>query len=600
MRIRALLLLGVVAVKVCAAGPAPPAEPTNWTAALEKAVRSRDVAGAVRIMDLASARRPAGAEKAFARAFDSENAWIRRAALRATAAVRGPGAVELLVRALGDIDALVRLDACVLAGRLAAAEGRTRLADALLARLSDERHGVRAQAARALGLLRVESASYGLFAAVERDRDPVVRIAAVEALGRIGGRGAPPVVRGALERDDDGRVRAAAAVTLGALGPPGPPGPPEALERALTDPSARVRAAAAMGLALVGSDEAVGVLEKTLSGRDRDLRMEATRALGRIRSGRAREALRGALLHKQPDVRLEAARALGHLGDAASLGGLAKLARDPDPSVRAAAVEALGRLADPRAAAAIRGSFADRVAEVRARAAEAAARTGDPGSLPDLVALTQPKFSDGERVAAATALGFIGDGRVGGRLVAMLDDPSEPVKRAAAAALGRLGVRGEDLLARQERFEGAARVEFLGAIAVARIPAARALFERELGRKGLDDRARFACEVGLFLLGDGAKRAAVVAGARRARRGANSTLAMVALILARDREAEALLREALRSGDSAVRENAALALGMARPEWAAPLLHERTSDPHPGVRLRARVGLRWLALRRAR
>ncbi|MHC4199197.1 MAG: HEAT repeat domain-containing protein [Planctomycetota bacterium] len=595
MRRTTLLLLALLAANVAAAGPVPQEDQTKWTEALAKAVRSRDVPAAVRTIEIAAARRLPGAGEAFARAFGSGNAWIRRAALRGIVTGGGAGAAEFLMRALDDPDPLVRLDACVLAGRLPAAEGRTRLADALLGRLSDERHGVRSEAARALGLLRAEAASYSLSEAVRNDRDPTVRSAAVEALGRIGGRDATLTARSALERDEDGRVRANAALALGTLKPSFAV---EVIGRALGDTSGRVRAAAAAALAVVGSDDAVKVLVKTLSVPDPDLRREATRALGRTRGEGARGALRGALFHKERGVRIEAAQALGHLGDVASLEGLVKLVRDPDAGVRAAAVEALGRLADPRAAGAIRTSFTDRIPEVRARAAAAAGRVGDLGSLPNLVALTQPKFSDGERVAAAATLGFIGDGRVGAALVAMLDDRSEPVRRAAAAALGRLGVRGDDLLAREARFKGVARIEFLGALAVARVAGARALYEKELGRKNLDDQSRSACEAGLFLLGDGARRAAVVAAARGARGGANVLLAMIALILARDRDAETVLREALRSDDFRFRESAALALGTARPAWAAPLLRERTSDPHLGVRLRARVGLRWVGLRK--
>ena len=76
------------------------------------------------------------------------------------------------------------------------------------------------------------------------------------------------------------------------------------------------------------------------------------------------------------------------------------------------------------------------------------------------------------------------------------------------------------------------------------------------------------------------------------------TVAMIALILARDPQGEESVRAALRSRNPAMRESAAFALGVARPDWAGPLLREAVKDGHPGVALRARVGLRWIAARK--
>ncbi len=598
MRKSALLPLALLAANVSAAA----GEPADWTGALGRAVESGDVPRTVRMIDAAAAGRRPGAAKAFALAFDSENVWIRRAALRGIAVVGGGRLVEALVAALEDPGALVRLDACILAGLLGPAPpgtsdvppDRARLVEALVNTLSDDRRGVRAEAARALGRLGAASACADLSVTASRDRDRAVRAAAVEALGRTGGEDAPSAVREALEQDDD-RVRAAAARALGVLGGALAA---EALEPALKDVSRTVRRAAAGALALVGTDEAVGALTRALSLRDEDIRADAARALGGIGSVRAREALRAALRRHERELRRVAAQALGHLGDGAAVDGIMRLIRDSDPEVRAAAVEALGRIADPRSAAAVRISFTDTAAEVRARAAEAAGRLGDAASIPELVRITGEKFSEGERVAGAAALGFLGDERVAGLLVALLDDPSEALRRTAAAALGRLGLRGKELLARSDRFEGEARVEYLGALALVRTPRARALFERELARPSVGEPARFACEVGLYLLGDRSRRARVVKGALGERAGVNPTLAITALVLARDREAEAVARHCLGSRARRLRESAALALGVARPQWAGPLLRRAAADPHPGVRLRARVGLRWLALRK--
>jgi hypothetical protein len=192
-------------------------------------------------------------------------------------------------------------------------------------------------------------------------------------------------------------------------------------------------------------------------------------------------------------------------------------------------------------------------------------------------------------------------------LAELLGDPSEPVRRAAAAALGRLGVGGHDLLAYEASFAGDARVEFLGALAVTRLADAKPFFEKEIRRHPGGSPGRFACEVGLFLLGpaegepgeEGKRRRLVIEAALGRIEGANPTLALIALVLAGDPESEKIARAAIRARSSALRESVALALGAARPDWAGPLLREAAEDRDPRVALRARVGLTWLGLRGA-
>jgi len=610
--------------RACSAGEPERVDPTE---ALDRAIESGDVLAAFDAMEAvasaamadalrpegqtsAGASRAAGAEAALARAFESRSAWLRRAALRTLGAIGGERSTGILLRALEDRDALVRLDACGVAARGAfPAAGGPRILRALSARLFDERRGVRAEAARALGLLAerlareaktdapaLEEAAESLARAASRDADPATRAAAVEAVARFAGERAFDVASKALAEDDD-RVRESAvrALAISARGRA-----LAALERATKDDSGRVRVTAAAALAHVGTDDAVAALVRTLSLKDEDLRSQATAALGRVGSSRAVEALRALLAHEAGEVRREAAQALGDLGDAASMESLARLASDHRADVRAAAVEALGRLADLRAAGVVRTGLADRDAEVRARAAEAAGRIGDPEALPALLQLIRPGFSDGERVAAATAIGLLGDVRTAEALAALLDDGSEHVRRSAATALAQLGTKGEALLLHEAAFAGAARADFLGALAILRVPLARHFFRQELARSRAGSAERLACEIGLFLLGDAAHRQAVLDGARPRRPGANPALAMAALVLARDPEAEKLASEAIRSADPVARESAALALGVARPSWGEPLLREAASDRDRAVALRARVGLRWYALRGVR
>jgi HEAT repeat protein len=582
----------VLAALVCGAFPlSARAGEHDPLADLGRAVAAGEVPAALEAMEALIPSRPAGTAEAISEAFESDNAWIRRGAVRSLA-ILGEGGVDIFLRAMEDQDALVRLDACRLAPRFAdGADARREVRDALISRIyDDERRGVRAAAAEALGIVRDEGSAFALEAAL-KDREPGVRCAALAGLGRVAGDGAFAALASALESDGDQRARAAAAGALGELAIGKAAGP---LARALKDVSGLVRAAAAEALGRVGTPEAVEALDGALALFDEDLHVAAAHALGFIGTEPARKVLRRTLFHPSNAARRGAAESLGYLGDAASLELLARLTEDFDPGIRTAAVVALGGLADPRAGPVVRRCFEDRIPEVRARAAEAAGRLADTASIPAIVGLTRPVFSEGERVAAAAAIGVLGDAGAVDLLAGLLDDSSEPTRRAAAAAMGRLGIGGDRLLAREASFAGDARVEFLGALATTRTPAAKAFFKADIRRHAEGSAGRFACEVGLFLLGEDELRESVVAGAVGRRDGANATLAIIALVLAGAPEAERAATAAIRARAAGLRESAALALGVARPAWAGPLLREAAKDLDLGVALRARVGLRWL------
>jgi len=579
------------------ASAAASAEGDSRQAALAKALKLGDTAAAFGAMEGLALGGGAIAEAALADAFGSTNVWLRRGALRSLGAMGGAKAVEICVRALSDPDALVRLDACAVAARLGGGEFKTTIIPALATRLRDRRVGVRAEAATALGMLRDARAVNALDAAARHDEEPRVRSAAVEALGRIGGAVAALTARDLIERDDDDRVRQGAAHALSWIAPEFAA---EVLAKSLLDLSGRVRVGAAGALGTLGTPQAVNALSDALKLDDDDVRSEAVRSLGRVGSKQARDVLREALDHPSVAVRQAAAETLGHLADFASLERLMRSVGDRVPAVRAAAVEALGRLADPRAAEVIRGAFTDRSAEVRARAAEAAGRIGDLQSMSALVSLARPVFSEGERVAAISAIGFLGDVRAGQLIEMLLADKSEHVRRASASALAHLGVGGPAMIELTDAFSGKIRLDYLGALALLREQKARALFRQEREKASPNGSMRFACEVGLYLLGEKTSREYVFAGARGAVDGANPGLALTALMMGGDPEARQLTSQILKAGNPSLRESAALALGIARPAWAGPLLAEAASDPDASVALRGRVAKRWFQLRGAR
>jgi len=117
-----------------------------------------------------------------------------------------------------------------------------------------------------------------------------------------------------------------------------------------------------------------------------------------------------------------------------------------DWTIRRAAAEALGQLGARQADAALRtravapliAALADNQAEVRMAAAEALGPLGDPRAVEPLTA-TLKDYAESVRQRSAIALGQIGDPRAAQPLVAVLVDRILEVRQAAAQALDRLG-----------------------------------------------------------------------------------------------------------------------------------------------------------------
>jgi HEAT repeat protein len=154
-----------------------------------------------------------------------------------------------------------------------------------------------------------------------------------------------------------------------------------ALLSALADPSPRVRAAAAAGIAERGEAAAVPLLAACLA-KDKDafVRKTAAYALGTFRGIDRTSALIAAL-------------------------------RDKDSEVRGAAVVSLGDHAEADAVAPLMTALSDKSAFVRAQAARALGVSGDlaKSSVPALIRLLTYGEDNEVRRQAATALGSISD-----------------------------------------------------------------------------------------------------------------------------------------------------------------------------------------------
>ncbi|WP_129115122.1 HEAT repeat domain-containing protein [Halegenticoccus tardaugens] len=192
------------------------------------------------------------------------------------------------------------------------------------------------------------------------------------------------------------------------------------------------------------------------------VRRRAAEVLGRTGTDESAELVRGvvraARTDDEPAVRAAAIDALDELGPSAidrllvemtgaEVGDEADwvtarryvraLSADP-PELRMAAANALGRLGDERNVSGLVDALCDEDARVRARAADALGRIGDPRAVDGLVALLTDPDAEARR-AAADALAGVGTDRALAALLGLLDDASEPLRVIAAGALGDAG-----------------------------------------------------------------------------------------------------------------------------------------------------------------
>jgi HEAT repeat protein len=235
-----------------------------------------------------------------------EDAEARRRGAQRLGELRGPHAIGLLVRALGDGDWRVRKEAAAVAPKVAP---RALVTEALFGALGEKDNvGLRNAAVEALILVGSDAVPVAMRALAELDADG--RKLAVEVLG-----GVPELVgTNALTRalhDEDVNVRAAAAEALG---------------------SASLAGAEAQGLAIVAL---TGALEAD----------EPLRRLGALRSLTTLEAKLSFKtfepLTKDPLLRRHAIAAVGRTHEATAVAALARATGDPSLAVARDALVAL-------------------------------------------------------------------------------------------------------------------------------------------------------------------------------------------------------------------------------------------------------------------
>ena len=378
-----------------------------------------------------------------------DSSWrVRRVTSEGLAAAGGQHATGALIEALREHHG----DPAVLSATLGAiAASHDDLVGELTALLASADADLRTYAALALGLIGDSRAVPSL---VERlgDADANVRYHAIEALGRIGDRSAAePLARIAETRDFF-----VAFAALDALAAIGEPSVASRLVPLLDDPMLIGPAATCLGA--IGTEDVVVPMAQrleqegapvtdvarglaTLYGRlqhaTREGSIVADLARGAI-TARGVDALVAALDSARDEADLLAlATVIGWLRHDGIDARLAQLLTRAD--VRQHVAEVLGERG-ARAVDALVGVAASLDAEGKKLVAAALARTGSTVAVPFLISQL-----DGDPpviIAAAGALGAIGDGAAFEALVGLLDYPHDAVRRAAVGALNSIGHPG--------------------------------------------------------------------------------------------------------------------------------------------------------------
>ncbi len=358
-------------------------------------------------------------------------------------------AVELLIAGVKDDNEQVRHGAINALYLLRSANAQ--LIPALVALLRDPNPALSERAATVVGRLG-SSASGAVPALLEaaRKRTPAPP-GYLDALAQIGPAAVPEILRAIEKENPEALTREHWSVKcLQSIGGEGL----APLAQALKNSSVSIRLVAARALGELGPVAVPVIGELQAAANDADPRVRAT-ILGALVNTRtqtlaAASRVESSLKDESPVVRVAAAQLVPHLAENARPLAPALLATlgDSDPAVRAAVVEALSAVG-PAAEPALDGLLkmlptAD--AETRARVLTVFAGIGPQAraALPEV----RNRLKDGDapvRAAAVTALGKIENPpeRLPA-LLAALDDPALPVRKAAARELALLGDKARD------------------------------------------------------------------------------------------------------------------------------------------------------------
>jgi HEAT repeat protein len=287
------------------------------------------------------------AEAELARAFASEDVFLRANAVEASQKAPSDATRRLILAALEDNNSVVRFAGTMAAGNLRMQEARDRLnalttdrdrsvqvgsryalhrlgdyrlSHDLEAYAADDDPSIRANTVLVLGLLGEPSAKK-ILNSMTRDFSPSVQLQVLEARYRLGDKEATEkLIAGTLSSAPDDQI-----ISLLALGTSKDIALVPTMRAKLTNDYPEVALAAARALGMVGSDAGMGVALKYIAAPDQKDPQDPT-----VNMGARRRAL--------------AALALGEIGRTDAQPQLGRLLKDNDPGVRLAAATAILQL----------------------------------------------------------------------------------------------------------------------------------------------------------------------------------------------------------------------------------------------------------------
>ena len=454
------------------------------------------------------------------RALDDTDAEVRLTAASAAAELRIDGAGDRVVDWLGEGDSRLRRTACEVI-RLSP----TQRAIAPLSRvLGDANAEVRVAAAQTLGMLGNREAVPSLLGHLD-DPSLEVRTAIVTALGRIGDDRAVVPLLGKVQ-DNAHDVR---RMTVRVLGDLGDQRAASALMLALRDKSDEVRVEAIDSLGRLKAAEATSALAPLTLGRSSlAVRDAAVEALGRIGTEPAVDALMTALEQDDPfNERSPVRHALERIGPSVIPRLVSAISQSSSANVASGACLVLGEVGTDAHVQVIvramqRGKVPARVGlralarrkspaaqpyvlemldaptlAVRRAAMDAAEELLDPMRHdgrpvdPIVARLSDPQLPIDERVALIRLLGKTGSARAAKTLTGLAHAEDRRVKLTAIAALGDIGLAGQDEVLLEALGDTEPSVRLAAAIALSRVaaPATASILLKRLTVSSEQDRA---------------------------------------------------------------------------------------------------------------
>jgi HEAT repeat protein len=251
------------------------------------------------------------------------------------------------------------------------------LSDKLLASLNDPDPGVRAAAARVIGLTGDAKAAPALLDHMRTDTNIVAGAQMADALGRLGDRAVIPALMDTLSSGDEA-LQSRAAHALGLLGATQAV---PLLAETLDTGAPMAQRSAAEALAVLGTPDAIAALETPLSSAAmtsaRNAAMIGLEAAGNKSVGTLTQALQSA----NPTLRANAAEMLGWIKAPSATPELSQALSDSSVAVRQQAAWALGEIDTPDSRQAVAQALQSETnSEVRGTLEAAVARDATSGA----------------------------------------------------------------------------------------------------------------------------------------------------------------------------------------------------------------------------